>query len=240
MSTFAGIKKVDGGDANSITDALLNFLQECKLCPKRCIGLATDGCNTMCGKNHSLLTKFREHNPNVVFVKCVCHSIQLCSSYAMRVLPRNVEYQISQTYAWFSHSTLRQQNYKQLYETINVGEAPLKILQLSDTRWLAVSACLNRVLDQYEELRLHFQLAKDKDRSYSAEIVFQMYSDPVNKLYLMFLQPIVQEANRVNKMFQMENTNPCRLFHELITFYLSLLRRVTKISTVVVDRDRSL
>lgn len=83
----------------------------------------------------------------------------------MRVLPKNVEYQISQTYAWFSHRTLRQQNYKQLNETINVGEAPLKILQLSDTRWLAVSACLNRVLDQYEELRLHFQLAKDKDRS---------------------------------------------------------------------------
>ena len=63
---------------------------------------------------------------------------------------------------------------KQLYETINVGEAPLKILQLSYTRWQAVSACLNRVLGQYEELRLHFQLAKDKDRSYSAEIVFQM------------------------------------------------------------------
>lgn len=54
----------------------------------------------------------------------------------------------------------------------------------------------------------------------------------------MFPQPIVQEANRVNKMFQMENTNPCRLFHELITFYLSLLRRVTKISTVVVDSSR--
>ena len=49
---------------------------------------------------------------------------------------------------------------------------------------------------------------------------------------------MVQVANRVNKMFQMENTNPCRLFHELITFYLSLLRRVTKISTVVVDSSR--
>lgn len=49
----------------------------------------------------------------------------------------------------FSHSTLRQQSYNQLYETINVGEVPLKILQLSDTRWLRY---LNRVLDQYEKL----------------------------------------------------------------------------------------
>ncbi|XP_067295921.1 protein FAM200A-like [Pseudorasbora parva] len=230
VSSFAGIVHLDGGDAASLTEALLNFLQENKLCPKRCIGLATDGCNAMCGQHNSVVTKFRQHNPNFVFVKCACHSIQLCSSYAMRVLPRNVEYQISQTYAWFSHSTIRQQNYQQLYAAINVGEAPLKILQLSDTRWLSVSACLNRVLAQYDELKLHFQLAKDKDRNYNAEILYQMYSDPVNKLYLVFLQPIVQEANRVNKMFQLENANPCKLFNELITFYLNLLRRVAKIN----------
>lgn len=79
------------------------------------------------------------------------------------------------------------------------------------------------MLDQYEELRLHFQLAKDKDRNYSTLILFKIYTDLGNKLYLLFLQPIVQGANKVNKMFQLEKTNPSRLFHELITFYLSLL-----------------
>lgn len=33
------------------------------------------------------------------------------------------------------------------YAAINAGEVPLKILQLSDMRWLAVSVCLNGVLD---------------------------------------------------------------------------------------------
>ncbi|KAK2174136.1 hypothetical protein NP493_826g01025 [Ridgeia piscesae] len=41
----------------------------------------------------------------------------------------------------------------------------------------------------------------DEDRNYSAELLHQMYNDPVNKLYLAFLQPIVTEINRVNKLY---------------------------------------
>lgn len=31
-------------------------------------------------------------------------------------------------------------------------------------------------------------------------------------------------------MFQLENSNPCKLFHELIMLYLNLLRRIAKIN----------
>lgn len=62
-----------------------------------------------------------------------------------------------------------------------------------------VSVCLNKVLDQYDELKLHFQLAEDKDRNYSMDILFQMYSD-------------------------LKNTNPYTLFQELIMFYLYLCK----------------
>ena len=101
---------------------------------------------------------------NIVYIKCICHSIQLCSSYALRVLPRAVEYLVSQTYVWFSHSTIRQIRYKEVYKTINVGEEPLKILKVSDTRWLSIAQCVERILDQYEELKLHFQLMSNQER----------------------------------------------------------------------------
>ncbi|MGH0170858.1 UNVERIFIED_CONTAM: hypothetical protein FKN15_059488 [Acipenser sinensis] len=128
VSSFAGIIHLSAGEAASITQALIEFLQNNTLSIKQCIGLATDGCNTMCGRNNSVLTKFRQQNPNIVFIKCFCHSIQLCSSKALNALPRNFDCMILQTYAWFSHSTVRQQNYHELYAIINVGEAPLKNL----------------------------------------------------------------------------------------------------------------
>ncbi|KAL1250587.1 hypothetical protein QQF64_018383 [Cirrhinus molitorella] len=153
----------------------------------------------------------------------MCHSLQLCASKAVSVLPRNVEYMVSQTYSWFSNVTQRLQKYAELYKTINVGENPLKILQLSDTRWLAISECINRILSQHEELKLHFQLTKDSERSYAVELLYQMYSDNTNLIYLKFLQPIVSELNRLNKIFQLDKP---KLLTELLTFYRSLLERI--------------
>lgn len=46
---------------------------------------------------------------------CVCHTLQLAvSAAASATLPRNIEFLIKETYNWFSHSTLRQAQYKNL------------------------------------------------------------------------------------------------------------------------------
>lgn len=124
------------------------------------MGLATDGCSTMAGQKSSVATKFKEINPQVTHIKCICHSLQLCSSYAMKKLPDHLEYMVSETYRYFSHSSLRQQKYAKLYTTIIVGQQPLKILQLAETRWLAIAPCVTRVLDHYDELKLHFQVSR--------------------------------------------------------------------------------
>ncbi|CAL9699734.1 unnamed protein product [Knipowitschia caucasica] len=237
ISTFAGLINIEAGDSMTIANAIFKFLDDNKLSIDKCIGLATDGCNTMCGQHNSVLQKFRERNPQIVYIKCVCHSLQLCASKAVNALPRNVEYMVSQTYNWFSNSTQRLQKYVELYKTINVGETPLKILQLSDTRWLAISECVNRVLTQYVELKLHFQLTKDSERSYGAELLYQMYQDDINLIYLKFLHPIVSELNRLNKMFQLEKPNPAKMLTELLAFYRSLIERIGKPKTFTDWKD---
>ena len=77
---------------------------------------------------------------------------------------------VADTYAWFSKSTQRQLRYKELYDVINVGEEPLKILKLSDTRWLSIAICLERIVDQFDELKLHFGLVMDEDCRYKAKL----------------------------------------------------------------------
>ena len=165
----------------------------------------------MCGRNNSVITKFQAVCPRVVHIRCICHSIQLCSSYALKTLPCNIEFMVAETYNWFCHSTVHQQKYKQLYSCINVGEEPIKILKVSDTHWLSIAPCVQHVLDQYEELKLHFQLVKDEECNYTAKLLYQMYCTPENKLYLLFLKPILLELNRVNKLFQLDKGSPVKL-----------------------------
>ncbi|XP_062972283.1 uncharacterized protein LOC134392146 [Elgaria multicarinata webbii] len=229
VSSFVGIITLTASDSDLITEALLSFLNENKLNIKKCVGIAADGLSaSICGHKNSLLKKFYELNPCGVFIKCICHSLYLCLSRAIDVLPLNLEYMISQTYLWFSHNTFHQKRYSELYAAINVGENALKMLQFTDTRWLSISPCINRILSQYDTLRLHFQSVKDNEKDYSAELLYQMYSEPVNRLYLVFLQPLVQEANRISKLFLLETVNPVKVITELVMFYQILLQRIVK------------
>lgn len=111
-------------------------------------------------------------------------------------LPRNIEYLIKETYNWFSHSTLRQAQYKNLYNAINNGHNPLKIVKACDTRWLSIETAVSRILQQWIELKTIFQIARQKEKCYNAEILFNMYSDNNNLAYLVLL-----EIQIVNKSF---------------------------------------
>jgi len=82
---------------------------------------------------------------------------------------------------------------------MNDAQDPVQLVQLSNTRWLSLYKCCERVLGQWDELKLHFDLCNVWDRSYDAEILSNMYADPVNKLYLQFLTP-VQYCNNAAKL----------------------------------------
>ena len=131
------------------------------------------------------------------YFRCVCHSIQLAASKAVETMPRNVDFMVHQTYNWFSLSPSRQTAYKGIFSTLNDGATPLKIMAPAGTRWLSIYQCVDRILGQWDELKLHFSIAKAQERCYTAEMLNQMYADPVNKIYVKFLLPILKEFNKV-------------------------------------------
>lgn len=71
------------------------------------------------------------------------------SHAAKEYLPRNIEYIIHETYNWFSKS-YRQKNYKKkIYNLLNDGHDPLKIVQSCQTRWLSIESTVNRIYEQW-------------------------------------------------------------------------------------------
>ena len=84
--------------------------------------------------------------------------------------------------------------YKAIYETINCGGKPLQITKLCATCWLSIEPAVSRILDQWEELRLHFAVTKSSEHCYLAEVLYSMYSDPQNILYLTFLKSVLGDV----------------------------------------------
>ncbi|XP_029443390.1 uncharacterized protein LOC115083609 [Rhinatrema bivittatum] len=225
VSTFLGLIDLESETADGIASSVLGFLKKLNLDFSKCIGIGTDGCNVMIGTHDSVYSNLREVNADLQLVKCVCHSLQLCASKAVEQLPQHLEFLVGRSYSWFSHSAQRQRNYANLYRTIHAGQEPLRLVRLSNTRWLSMYNCCERVLSQWDELKLHFDWCKFKENCYDAEVLASMYHDDINRLYLHFLTPILQQFHRINKLFQLESGNRFAMQDSLLSFFRSLLLR---------------
>lgn len=112
-------------------------------------GIGCDNASVMTGKDNGVYALLKKEVNHLVLVICVNHSIQLAVTVAAtKVLPDHLEFLLTETYNWFSHSTNRQLSYKSMYNALNNGIYPLKITRISDTRWLSIQIAITRVLDQ--------------------------------------------------------------------------------------------
>lgn len=208
----------------------MEYLKTIGLKYENVIGIGTDGANNMCGIHNSFFTLFKEKVPTLQLVKCVCHSLHLCSSKASDELPSNLEFLLRETRNWFYDSPLRQQLYHTLYQTINIGKLPKKLVQLSKTRWLAWHNAICVIVNQWLELKTHFNAMalNREERCVKARILSEIYNDDSNLLYLMFLKPITAEMNHANMNFQKQSVEVTKLFSDLKILLLTFARRILK------------
>lgn len=107
----------------------------------------------MFGENLSVSTPLKKDVPHVTAVKCSCHLIHLYAFYACLKLSTSLEDMCRNIYSHFSRSSLRQKDFKHFQEFVETQ--PRKTLQLCQTRWLSLVSCINRILDQWEAVRLY-------------------------------------------------------------------------------------
>lgn len=147
----------------------------------------------------------------------------------------------SRTHNYFAHSSCRQKAYKKLHDSMTTNceeKDPPKVLALSQTRCLAIADCIERILAQFDNLAGFF--TKAEDHNYDNSILREMYWDPKNYAYLVFLASFLHRVKRVNIMFQSNVSDPLALFQELENLYLDTLKRILIPSVVRHIRSTSL
>ncbi|KAK3914475.1 Zinc finger MYM-type protein 1 [Frankliniella fusca] len=96
--------------------------------------------------------------------------------------------------------------YRDLYAAINNGEMPRALVQLVKTRWLAWARAISVIIDQWLELKLHFDNHNKSlvasDKCAIGRKLYECYHQNAHLLYLKFLGPITKELNALNLKFQ--------------------------------------
>ena len=106
---------------------------------------------------------------------------------------------------------------------MNDGSTKLKIPR--DCKTSSIQPAVQRILDHWL-LKTHFQLTRLSEKCYTAEILFGMYSDKNNLVFLLFLQPILIEVQRVNNFFESKNIERVKLLDDLILLIKSIGNRL--------------
>lgn len=227
VTTYLKLADIVECNALALVECILSTLEDFNLNIKKMSGLGTDNASVMVGINNGVITKLQELNPNIILVPCVCHSLQLAvSSAAKEFLPRNLEYLVSETYNWFSNSTIRRDAYLHVYKAINDGHSPLKIVQSCATRWLSIESAVKRIYEQWEELKAHFQIARTIDKCYKAEQLYFHYQDDASFVFIVFLLPILGEVQRVNKAFESNTADCTKLMNDLCFLIESFVYKI--------------
>jgi len=229
ITDFLGFVEIEKATSEILKTVFLEFLEKSKLNIQNLIGIGTDGASNLCGKNKSLFTLLKEIIPHLQLIKCVCHSLNICASNACDELPSSLEFLVREIRSWFSHSSLRQLRYRDLFQTLYEGKQPPRIVQLSTTRWLAWYGCIKSVLDQWLPLKMHFNLiSKSKEGCYTSRTLSDMINDDTHLLYLLFLKPVLYEVTQVNIVFQGTNVDIYKAYNDLKILLISLLKRILK------------
>ncbi|MBW0545018.1 hypothetical protein O181_084733 [Austropuccinia psidii MF-1] len=77
-----------------------------------------------------------------------------------------------------------------------------RMLHPAQTRWLSLREVVQRMLEQWDALRLFFTQKWMEERLVTAELIFQGLHDPFMKMYCNFLDWVIPKFANANQLFQ--------------------------------------
>lgn len=64
------------------------------------------------------------------------------------------------------------------------------------------------------------------EKCYNAELLYSMYKDETNLLYLLFFKHILNNIQQVNKAFEANNADPLKLLSDLVLLINSISKMI--------------
>jgi hypothetical protein len=195
------IVEIPDGSAKTLSDTVIDVIQSRQI-GGNFIGFCADTCNAMFGRFNSVSTILKQKYPDIALVKCTCHSLHLCASYASRKLPKSIEDLCKNVFNHFNSSPKRSGSLREFQQFFETDEH--KLLQAGKTRWLGLKSCVDRLIEQYEVLREYFTLQVFEDPSGNSDMILRSLKNPFTLAYLEFMSFNLERFTSFNLLFQSE------------------------------------
>ena len=99
--------EVENGTAQHLYQAVKSLLKKRGISFENIVGFGSDNCPTMMGERSGFKKLLKDDIPSVFIMGCICHSMALCASHAVNVLPSYLETFLKDVSSYFSRSSKR-------------------------------------------------------------------------------------------------------------------------------------
>ncbi|CAH0551284.1 unnamed protein product [Brassicogethes aeneus] len=234
---FLTLIEVQSCTASDLFAAIKKELDDNQVPYKNIIGFAADHASVMMGQYNGVRAKLMELNKNIFVLGCVCHSFHSCASKASENLPNQIEEFVKDINNYFSNSSKRIHSFEEFQDFAAVSRH--KMIKLVCTRWLSLESAINRILEQWQALKLFFTAeSMNGSSTLKAQLILEGLNDPKYKIYLLFLSYVLKFINEMNIEFQSEKPKLYYLLSRMKELYKILLKSFIKKS--VIDKAVSI
>lgn len=227
--SFLALRELQSSNSEAIFSTMIEVLKEFGLKLENCVSFASDGANVVAGKNNSVFTRLKQFSPNLVQIKCICHSLAKCAEYAFNKLPSCLAFLLKNIPKWFSKSQVRKDAFMDLFarfEGSDVFRTPFD--KYSETRWLARGKVCRNLINNWDILKEYFsQILSDLrgEPKFKCMLILENLNDQ-NLAYFKFATPIIETCENANALFQKDKIDPVFAFEEVQTIFRSISRRI--------------
>ncbi|XP_013383769.1 uncharacterized protein LOC106154078 [Lingula anatina] len=190
-------------DGKAIFDLIDKVFQDEHIPWTNCIALGSDNANVMVGKKNGVYGHMLTVHPSIYLSGCACHLIHHAAENAAHCLPFSIDQILVDVYYYLDKSSLRKSSLKAMQVLHELKDADM--LKHVCTRWLSVSRCLNRVLENWDPLLQFIREESSSTSSKQADRLDRMkafFKSPTNRLYCLFLKHAIAVFDKYNTELQ--------------------------------------
>lgn len=206
---FLGCWPLQSTKAVDITEAIVSRLPSFGLDPADIVAVSFDGASTMSGEHGGVQALLKAYAPNLLYVHCRSHLLQLALVKACDAVPniKRVLSAVTKLYSLFSHSPRRLNMLKATQ--VAIDKTAHKLVKPGQTRWLSFSGSVKVVLHHYAAICLTLEsLYVDAgDLSSDAGGLLLTFRKSSTLLYLHMLHSILQPLAKLSQVLQSSTDN---------------------------------
>lgn len=206
---FIGCWPVSSTCAEEVEACVVAGLRSVGLKPENIVAASFDGAANMCGKIGGVQAKLKQHAPQLIYVHCRSHLLQLALVHSSNQIPeikRTISL-LNKLYSVFEHSPKKLFVLKTTQEAID--GLSHKLVQPGATRWLSYSGSVDVVVRHYTSIcaALEAIYADAGDLSCDAGGFLLELRKASTMFVMLLLHEILQPLARLSKLLQTSSGN---------------------------------